>query len=523
MTMTMNEAETRKKTFNTAGLCFPEDHYMVNPLKRMQEVEQLIEQKLYFTLHAPRQTGKTTYLHALARKLNAEAKYIALVVSFERAGVAGMTLETANDTVMNAIYNSSTRQLEETYLPVNPTGKNFPDLYNYLQTWSDSQEKPIVLFIDEIDALLDNVLISILRQLRDGYQGRPKHFPSSVALVGLRDVREYKAKIRDGYASLGTASPFNVKSESLLLKNFSREEVYELLEQHTLETGQVFPGEVKEEIYRLSGGQPWLTNALARQIVSKILGDDYSKPITFEIVKEAKDHLISRRDTHLDSLVDKLKEDRVKKIVQAIINGDNLPVNIFDDDILYIRDLGIVSQSSPLEFANPVYAEIIPRIIASPLQESIPKEIQTPWFLRPDGSLDMEKLLKEFQEFYRRNSGAWLDRYEYKESAHHLLLMAFLQRVINSGGEIIREMALGNGRIDMLVKFGKQEFALELKIKRDKYTVEDGKKQLGRYLDRLGLKQGYLVIFDPGPAEWEEKLYYQEIPVGDKKITMVGL
>jgi hypothetical protein len=132
-------------------------------------------------------------------------------------------------------------------------------------------------------------------------------------------------------------------------------------------------------------------------------------------------------------------------------------------------------------------------------------------------------LLKEFQEFYRRNSGAWLDRYEYKESAHHLLLMAFLQRVVNSGGEINREMALGNGRIDLLVKYKKQEFALELKIKRDKYTIEDGKKQLGRYLEQLGLKQGYLVIFDPGSGEWEEKLYYHEMALGDKTIIMVGL
>ena len=521
----MNDAITRKKTFNTAGLCFPEDHYMVNPLKRMQEVEQLIEEKLYFTLHAPRQTGKTTYLHALARKLNAEGKSIALVVSFEQAGYKGITQEYANELLIFNIYQKAGEQLPKEHWPENPQSQKqkFINLNHYLKNWSDNQEKPIVLFIDEIDALLDEILISVLRQLRDGYQGRPKHFPSSVALVGLRDIREYKAKIRDGYESLGTASPFNVKSESLLLKNFTRQEVFELLEQHTQATGQVISDGVKEEIFCLSNGQPWLTNALARQVVSKILGDDYSKIITLDIVKEAKEQLISRRDTHLDSLVDKLKEERVKKIVQAIINGDNLPVDIFDDDILYIRDLGIVSQSSPLEFANPVYAEIISRIIASPIQESIPKEIQTPWFVTPDGLLDMEKLLKEFQEFYRRHSESWLKRYEYKESAQHLILMAFLQRVVNSGGEILREMAVGNGRIDLLVKFKKQEFALELKILRDKYTIEDGKKQLGRYLDRLGLNEGFLVIFDPGPAEWEEKLYYQKMAVGDKTIIMVGL
>jgi hypothetical protein len=517
------EKKKQRKIFNTAGLCFPGKHYMVDPLKRLQTVEQLIEEELYFTLHAPRQTGKTTYLHALARKLNAEGRYIALVVSFERAGVASMTLETANETVMNAIYNSSTRQLDEKYRPVNPEGKHFPDLYNYLQKWSESQEKPVVLFIDEIDALMDDVSISILRQLRDGYQGRPGHFPISVALVGLRDVRDYKVKVREDRKSYGTASPFNIKAESLFLKNFSKEEVNELLEQHTEETGQVFPGEVKEEIFTLTNGQPWLVNALARQIVSKILQNDYSREITRAILLEAKTSLILRRDTHLDSLVEKLKEPRVNKLIQAIVNGDNMPLDIYNDDVAYVRDLGIVGLSDPLEFANPIYAEIIPRIMSYPIQASIPKEIQPPIFIHPDGTLNMEKILKEFQVFYRRNSEFWVDRFEYKESIHHLLLMAFLQRVVNSGGEVNREMAIGNRRIDILVAFNGREFAMELKIKRTKDSIEEGKEQLNEYLDKLGLKEGYLVIFDPVPGDWESKIYYKDTLYKDKKIIMVGL
>jgi len=519
----MQEETKRKKTFNTAGLCFPEDHYMVDPLKRLQEVEQLIEQKLYFTIHAPRQTGKTTYLYALARKLTTEGRYVALVVSFEQAGYRSITVDKTNELLIARIYQGAKMLLPSEYWPENPEKKEFLNLNQYLADWCRELEKPLVLFIDEIDALFDDVLISVLRQLRDGYQGRPRHFPSSVALVGLRDIREYKAKIRDGYASLGTASPFNVKAKSIFMNNFSKAEVFELLEQHTAATGQVFPAEIKEEIFGLSRGQPWLANALAYQIVSEILKNDYSREITLDIAREAKDQLILRRDTHLDSLADKLREDRIKRIVQAIINGDNLPFDMYDDDIVYARDLGLVSQSSPLEFANPVYAEIVPRIMASSIQESIPREIQTQWFVKDDGTLDMEKLLKAFQEFYRRNSGAWLDRFEYKESAHHLILMAFLQRVVNSGGDIVREMAVGNGRIDLLVRFGRQEFALELKIKRDRYTIPDGKKQLVRYLDRLGLNSGFLVIFDPGKKSWKEKLYYKPVPLGKKKIIMVGL
>lgn len=510
------------KFFNTAGLCSPEDHYMVDPLKRLTEIEALIHKKLYFTLHAPRQTGKTTYLHALTRKLNLEGTYIAVVTSFERAGFSDITMDKANETVINSIYRASKQQLDEIFCPPDPETKNYLDLNNYLQEWAENQKKPIVLFIDEIDALMDNILVSILRQLRDGYQNRPKHFPSSIALVGLRDIRDYKAEIRKGRKSMGTASPFNINSDSLTLANFTREEVNYLLNQHTEATGQIFPLAVQEEIYRLSGGQPWLTNALASQIVDKILKNDYSQPITLEIVTEAKKQLILRRDTHLDCLIDKLNEDKVKPIVQAIINGDHLLFNKLDDAISYVRDLGIVGLSDPLQFANPIYAEIIPRVMAYSLQASLPNDYQQARFVDQNGRLDMEKLLKDFQLFYQRNSQAWLNRFEYKESAHHLLMMAFLQRIVN-GGEIVREMAVGNGRIDLLVKFKTQEFALELKIKRDKYTIEEGKEQLSGYLDRLGLPEGYLVIFDPGKKKWEKKIYYKEIAHNNKKIVMVGM
>jgi RecB family endonuclease NucS len=137
--------------------------------------------------------------------------------------------------------------------------------------------------------------------------------------------------------------------------------------------------------------------------------------------------------------------------------------------------------------------------------------------------LDMKKVFTEFQEFYSENAEAWQERFEFKESAHHLLLMAFLQRIINAGGEIIREMAAGNGRVDLLVKFHDQRAAMELKINRGPRSIEKAKKQLDRYLDRLRLNEGYLVLFDPSGKDWDEKLYMKEIVYNGKKITMVGL
>ncbi|MCP5046581.1 MAG: AAA family ATPase [bacterium] len=511
------------KRFNTSGLCFPGKHYMIDPLSRLKEVGHLIDEELYFTIHAPPQTGKTTFLYAMAAKLNAAGKHIALVVSFEQAGYSGIMVEWANTLLINSIYQAAFIQLPGKYRPDDPNEKTSFNIQSYLQGWCRNLPLPLVLFIDEIDALMEEVFISVLRQFRDGYQARPGHFPASVALVGLRDIREYRTEIPESTGNLGTASPFNVKSDSLTLPNFSREEVFQLLAQHSRETGQEFPEEVVEEIFRLSNGQPWLVNALARQIVSKILAYDFSRPISIDLLRAAKQRLVLRRDTHLDSLVDKLKEDRVKRIVQAIINGDPIVHDILTDDIDYLRDQGIVGQADPLQFANPIYAEIIPRIMAYPIQAMIPKDIQGSRFKNDKGSLDMDDILKEFQAFYRRNSAAWLDRYEYKESAHYLLLMAFLQRIVNAGGDIIRDMAVGNRRIDMFVRYGTGAFALELKIKLDRYTIPDGKEKLKEFMGKYGLGKGYLVIFDPSNLEWEKKIFIKEEEYKGRTIVIVGV
>lgn len=498
---------------------------MVDPLKRLTGVEKLIEKEMMFTIHAPRQTGKTTYLHALADKLNSEGKYIALLVSFEEAGYGSISVKDANETLIHSIYNYALQQLPAEHLPENPAGKSYGNLKSYMQSWCTAQPKPVILLIDEIDSLLDDVLVSVLRQLRSGFQGRPKYFPSSVVLVGLRDVRDYKVRVQSEGETLGTASPFNVKARSLLMKDFSKQDVLELLEQHETETGQEFPAAVKEEIFRLTQGQPWLTNALANMVVADILKEDFSREIDMEILRMANRRLILQRDTHLDSLVDRLKEERVKKVVQAIINGDILDFDILDDDIAYVRDLGIVSPTSPLIFANPIYAEIVPRVMAASIQESIPADIRTRWFIKENNpqELDMKKILMAFQEFYRENAESWLDRFAFKESAHHLLLMAFLQRVVNAGGDISREMAVGNGRVDLLVRFHDQETALELKTNRGKRSIEKGKEQLAGYLDRLGLSEGYLVLFDNSNSSWEEKIYIKESDFKGKKLHLVGI
>jgi hypothetical protein len=276
----------------------------------------------------------------------------------------------------------------------------------------------------------------------------------------------------------------------------------------------------------LTEGQPWLVNAVANEIVEKILKGDYAKEITLEHVETAKENLIARRDTHLDSLIDKLKEERVRNIVSAVINGDAVMFDDYDDSLLYCRDLGIIAQGMPIRISNEIYQEIIPRVLNKNMQDSIAEEGTSSWYIKPDGRMDMDKLLKAFQGFYRENSEIWLERFSYKESGPHLLLMAFLQRVINGGGKINREMAVGRGRTDIVVEFNRDKFVLELKLKRSTRDKDKGLDQITRYLDGLGMEKGYLILFETKPSSeisWETRLKWDEIEYKGKRLTVIEM
>ncbi|MBX2926297.1 MAG: AAA-like domain-containing protein [Saprospiraceae bacterium] len=519
-----------KRYFNTTGFCHPEKHYMVNPFRDMYgDILRLIKAEQYFVIHAPRQTGKTTFLHSLAHRLNKEGTYVATVCSLESAGYQSISVEDANEVFIHSMYSRASLFVDETTMPPHPDNysKSPVLLQRYLSDWCKALDKPLVLLLDEVDALYDDVLISTLRQLRDGFQSRPAGFPQSIALVGLRDIREYKMRARADNPSIGAGSPFNVKAESFFLPVFSLEEVRGLLQQHTDDTGQVFSEAVLQKLYEYSGGQPWLTNALANQIVVKILKEDYAREITPDMVEEAKERLIEQRQTHLDSLADKIQEERVRRVLLGIITGEAPAFDGWDDAVRYCRDLGIISYGNPIQFANPIYREIITRIINSGFTDNINQDIaHTSWYLRPDGSLDMDKLLKAFVDFYRWNSESWLERFQYKEAGHQLLLMAFLQRIINGGGRIDREMAIGNGRTDLAVLWKDQVIPIELKMHHNARSQPDGLRQLARYMDKLGQKRGFLILFEKKSSEelpWDVRIRREIHEVDGKEVVLLGM
>lgn len=482
--------------FNTAGPCRKDDHYMLPAAARLPEVRELIERKSYFVIHGPRQSGKTTAMLELAEELTSEGRYAAVVVSMEVGAPFPDDPGVAEQAILSSWRQSAAARLPQELQPspwsLTGIGQR---LGAALSTWSRELSRPLVLFMDEVDSLGDESLVSVLRQLRAGYPDRPGSFPWSLALIGMRDVRDYRVA-SGGTDPLHSASPFNIKVTSLAMRKFTRDEVTALLLQHTRETGQTFTPQALHHVFYLTEGQPWLVNALAAQATDTVVRDR-SKTVGKADIENAKEILIARQDTHLDSLAERLREERVRQVIEPILAGRSLG-NVPADDLRFVVDLGLCRHASDggLVIANPIYREVLPRVLSETPRASLPL-IQATW-LRPDGSLSEKDLLDAFLAFWRQHGEPLLKSAPYHEIAPHLVMMAFLHRVVNGGGTLEREYAIGTGRMDLCLRWKSQVLGIELKVWRDGEAdpLIEGLSQIDGYLAGLGLASGWLVIFD---------------------------
>ena len=513
--------------FNTAGPVRAEDHYAIPPLKRgnVAEILQLIRDKQYFVLHAPRQTGKTSALIALRDLLNSgggapdgagapsgAGSFRCVDVNVEVGQVARDDTERGIRSILSSLA-ASARLLGDDFPKRAWPGvfeQSGPDdaLKDLLIEWCLANPTPLVLLVDEIDSLVGDTLLSVLRQLRAGYQQRPRGFPQSIVLCGVRDIRDYRIRSSTGEVVAG-GSPFNVAAESLRLGDFTRKETRRLMLQHILETGQRFTPAGRRAVWEHTRGQPWLVNALCAGACFKSeAGRDRSRAIGVEDINTAREELILSRRTHLDQLAHKLEEERVRRVVEPILAGGEARYDL--RDLEYARDLGLLAPDPPPRMANPIYAEVVPRQLGYVLQDRL--DVDDAWHVDAAGVVDLRRLLTAFATFYGEHAEHWLGRFDdYREAAPQLILQAYLQRIVNGGGRIEREYGLGRGRTDLLVLWPREpgqpydlwrRFVIECKVLRDsdrkslEATVERGVEQTLGYMGRCGAEEGHLVVFD---------------------------
>lgn len=422
-----------------------------------------------------------------------------------------------------------------------------------------------MLLFDEIDSLAGPALSTFLTQLREGYLHRSNssssRFPRSIALIGLRDISEYRDKIYPEEQSLGLAIPFDIITESFSLPNFSLDDIAYLYSQHTVATGQNFEKNAIDRAWYWSEGQPWLANALAYEAVENQLKNNFSIPVTESEIDTAAHAIMLSNREHIRSIRHRLQEYRVIRTMEAVIIGSQtVPDGITQDDFRYSEDLGLLKNVKitleddtqvnamkiidGLKPSNPIYKNIIFKMLTDILQSNIPIAFIRPW---TDGHvLDMNGLLRSFQTFWRLHSGMLtsgdistksielairhgMEHYErthakpadldlaesikssmvffFNEALSHLVILSFLQRLLNGGVDNIeREVALGSGRLDICVYYKKISYPIELKIN-GVSSFDSSLKQLLRYMDHLKASEGWLVIFDnDANVPWEGKI-----------------
>jgi len=491
--------------FNTAGECNEAEHYMLPAAARLPHARTWISQRQYFVVHAPRQSGKTTTLTALAEELTAEGTHVALRFSCERGEAGPDDIDVTERQVLRAIRTAAVRRgLPKEHMPPDPwpesdTGSRVID---GLQEWALACPLPLVLLFDEIDALAGDSLNSVLRQIRDGFSGRGHSFPVSIALCGMRQLRDYKIAAGSSEpVRSGRGSPFNNIVASPRIADFTFSQVKDLYAQHTADTGQEFTPEAVELAYDCTQGQPWLVNALAHEITVKMPFAAAPTPVTAEHVAVARERLVAGRPPHLDSLAARLAEPRVRKIIEPAIAG-TLPEldGTYDDDVSYVRDLGLITEDRPLRITNEIYQDVIVRVLGDRVEDAVAVDPDS--LLLPDDRLDIGRMLEEFTAFWLEN-GEWMTRGTgYNEAGAQIVFMAFLQRMVNEEAFIDREFGVGTGRADILIRrrYGHgqlQREAFELKAwKRGRDPLDAALIQFDRYLARFQLGGGVLIIFD---------------------------
>jgi hypothetical protein len=371
----------------------------------------------------------------------------------------------------------------------------------------------------------------------------------------MRDLKDYITAAKGG-VPVNPGSPFNIKDASAALSNFQKEYIARLFAQRTEETGQQITADALDYVYEQSRGQPWIVNSLFMRATMRVLDEKSVETVKVGHIMEAREQMILARETHLDALAYRLEDPAIRSVMETLMTGEPDPRLAEGEAFRLCLDLGLVAiENGTPVVTNPMYREVLARQMTYGTQLAIPVP-EWKWE-KEDGTLDMDALLHEFQGFWRTNSEAWEGMTNYPEAFPHVLLMAFVHRVVDMGGGAMDgavnnvpgvcdsklrysnrqgcrfeyEYAAGRGRMDLAVEYHGSWDIIEVKLLRAgrsrEALVEEGKKQVLRYRGSFSpcLAGGkpascYLVIFDrwPEKGSWEERLFWTK----DGDVTVVG-
>ena len=468
--------------FNTSGPNIISQHYTLMRPQLVAEGLKKIEQDRYFTIWAPRQTGKSTYFRLLASRLEQEG-YDVAYVNFENFKTAPIAAFLNNfHTYLNNFWR------------VKFAGLGLADTFTEIIKITD---RKWVLIIDEVEGINPEFFGEFLHSIRNVYHSRAEHSLKSVILVGVSNI---VGVVQDN------ASPFNI-ADNLNVPYFTDEETLELLGQHETETGQLFDPSVKAKISDITANQPGLVNGFAAQLVENCP----NKPvIVYEDYLEVEDWFLTEAiDKNVSNIINKARLYR-PFVERLLFTETKILFQINREEIKLLHVNGIIKKDPQgfVTFWVPLYQKTLHAAFYPYMngeQNRIQKNIDVSDYFTPEGLLKMPKVIEKYKEYaLRRGFFHFLEKDEngkvisIKESA----LMYSFETYINAflgvvGGKSYIEPHTNLGRTDMIITIDGQEAVIESKVYQNITQFNKGKGQVAYYAERLGLDAAtYLVFVD---------------------------
>ena len=512
-----------RRTFEKSGSVNPEASYYV-PLENVvnsdkQDIKTMVDLGRYFSIFAPRQSGKTTFLETLCSQLHDDPTYMAVILSFQDNKNLNKT--EFYSLLEMELYEQLTNRLKEVRCEKTETVVRFLNNYHLTNHISFRllfeklnkiiQYKKIVIFIDDFDGIPIDELEDFLTTLRGLYIKYKKVKDKALYSIGLIGIRNITKLI------VGGVSPFNI-ADQVEMPAFSLKNVHDLYSQYTEETNQPFTGDAIKKIYEETEGQPWLVNRLGT-ILTMDVKPGTTEPINPNDVEKALEILLLEKNDHFDNLYEKAvlyKETFVKIVFDHVKYKPN------DKEQSWLEQYGLIKRKEKTAgVANEIYKK---RFIETFFSESeVPEDISRARYELPDNRLDIEKILLDFEQYIAQiGVRAFYKEKKPYEKTGQFLLTAWLYQFVRGGeGDLRYEVVSGMGIMDITLTYKGRRYIIETKINRHNIsrTLDQGITQLSeKYLASEYCAAGYLVIYDTqtlvGPGSEP-----QNHRVGDKTVT----
>ncbi len=492
------------KEFNTSGPNIPSQHYTLQRTNLIKKGIQLVEKSRYFTIWAPRQTGKSTYFRQLAE-----------VLLNQGYNVAYINFEDYKQASIKSFLYTLTRYIKNKWGLDYTNETDLSHIFELIQTQNQSK---CVLIIDEVEGINPEYFGNFLHSIRNAYHTREEHCLKSVILVGVSNIV--------GVVS-DNASPFNI-ADNLNVPYFTNEEVFELLGQHETETGQLFDDKVKQKISEITANQPGLVNGFARKLVED---NSDKKQIDYNDYLKVEDwYLRIAIDKNFENIHNKAKKER-NFVERLLFTNAKIPFDIDRPSIKLLHTNGLIKDDGYgfVTFWVPFYKKRLYKAFY-PYTNGEQKEISLthiPSDFYKNNRFNIEKFIKNYKSYAkRRGFKPFMERDEngnyksIKESSLIYSFETFITAIVQElKGKIYREADTGLGKSDMIINIDSQEYLIETKVYSGVSRFEEGKEQLAYYAKNLELEKAVYLVYMAKRARIPETIKEQIEKINNIEIS----